>query len=110
MTSPIASSHAVFCLAPLEGGVSGSVKQYRPISAPSAALTWNATPRPAFCIAVTSSGDPPAGVYDRNSTCPTVMPTAIQPMVPHTRTGPKSWSRFGRWANASELVSAIVGA
>ena len=38
------------------------------------------------------------------------MPAAIQPMVPQSRTGPKSRSRSGRLAKEIELVSAIVGA
>jgi hypothetical protein len=38
------------------------------------------------------------------------MPAAIQPIVPQSRIGPKSRSRFSMWEKASEFVSAIVGA
>jgi hypothetical protein len=90
-----ASLTAFFCAAFVEGGVFGSVKQYTPMIAPSTALKRNASARPAFCAA-SIAACVPSGVCSRSSHCPTAMPAAIQPIVPHNRTLPKSRSRSGK--------------
>ena len=53
---------------------------------------------------------PTSAPVAQSSQAPKIQPMAIQPMVPQRRTAPKSFSPLDRWAKASELVSATVGA
>ncbi len=54
------------------------------------------------------SGAKAVGSHSR-STTPSSRPTAIQPMVPQTRTRPNSPSAAGMWWKQMELVRASVG-
>ena len=112
-TSPSASSVALEGLLPLRRRRRvRQVKQYRRPSRRPGSRSDSETRRPcrppappAWTAASLARPACAAGA----ATGPSI-PTAIQPIVPHTRTRPKSRSRSGRWWKASEFVSGSVGA